>query len=136
MPRTLEARVHQASATAGQGTVRTHHIVIDRPVEKGGTDRGPLGGELLLLSLGGCFLSTLLAAVGSRSAEVSNIHIAVTATIDGTPERIEAMELRIRARYSDDEMMRKLVGIAERGCLVTNTLKAALVITIVLERED
>ena len=136
MPRTLEARVDQTGATTGLGTARTHRVVIDRPVEKGGTNQGPLGGELLLLSLGGCFLSTLLAAVGSRSAEVSNIHIAVTATIDGTPERIEAMELRIRARYSDDEMMRKLVGIAERGCLVTNTLKAALVITIVLERED
>jgi putative redox protein len=136
MPRTLHARVDQTGATTGLGTARTHRVVIDRPVEKGGTNQGPLGGELLLLSLGGCFLSTLLAAVGSRSAEVSNIRVAVTATIDGTPERIEAMELRVTARYSDDELMRKLVGIAERGCLVTNTLKAALVITIVLERED
>ena len=136
MPRTLEARVHQASPTAGQGTVRTHHIVIDRPVDKGGTDRGPLGGELLLLSLGGCFLSNLLAAVASRSADVSNIQVAVTATIGGVPERIEAMEMRVTATYSDAELMRKLVAIAERGCLVTNTLRTALDITVVLEREE
>ena len=136
MPRTLEARVDQTSATAGQGTARTHRIIIDRPLEKGGTDRGPLGGELLLLSLGGCFLSNLLAAVSSRSADVSNIRVAVTATIGGIPERVEAMEMRVTAKFSDSELMRKLVAIAERGCLVTNTLRTALDITIVLERED
>ena len=110
--------------------------MIDRPVEKGGSDRGPLGGELMLLSLGGCFLSTLLAAVGSRSAEVSNIRIRVTGTIGGAPERFEAMDMHVTAKYSDTELMRKLVAIAERGCLVTNTLKTALVMTIALEREE
>jgi putative redox protein len=60
----------------------------------------------------------------------------VTATIGGIPERIEAMEMRVTAKFSDTELMRKLVAIAERGCLVTNTLRTALDITIVLERED
>ena len=136
MPRTLEARVDQIGPTTGQGTARTHNVVIDRPVEKGGNDRGPLGGELLLLSLGGCFLSNLLAAVGSRSAEVSNIRITVTGTVGGVPERFEAMEMRVAAKYSDSEMMRKLVAVAERGCLVTNTLRTALSLTIALEQEQ
>jgi len=136
MPRTLEARVDQIGPTTGQGTARTHSVVIDRPVEKGGNDRGPLGGELLLLSLGGCFLSNLLAAVGSRSAEVSNIRITVTGTVGGVPERFEAMEMRVAAKYSDSEMMRKLVAVAERGCLVTNTLRTALSLTIALEQEQ
>ena len=136
MPRTLEARVDQIGPTTGQGTARTHSVVIDRPVEKGGNDRGPLGGELLLLSLGGCFLSNLLAAVGSRSADVSNIRITVTGTVGGVPERFEAMEMRVAAKYSDSEMMRKLVAVAERGCLVTNTLRTALSLTIALEQEQ
>jgi len=136
MPRTLEARVDQIGPTTGQGTARTHSVVIDRPVEKGGNDRGPLGGELLLLSLGGCFLSNLLAAAGSRSAEVSNIRITVTGTVGGVPERFEAMEMRVAAKYSDSEMMRKLVAVAERGCLVTNTLRTALSLTIALEQEQ
>jgi putative redox protein len=135
MPRTLEVHVDQIGPTTGQGTARTHGVVIDRPVDKGGSDRGPLGGELLLLSLGGCFLSNLLAAVGSRSADVSNIRIQVTGTIGGAPERFEAMEMRVTAKYSDTDLMRKLVTIAERGCIVTNTLKTALVMTIALERE-
>ena len=29
----------------GRATARTHTVFVDRPVEKGGTDRGPLGGE-------------------------------------------------------------------------------------------
>jgi len=136
MPRTLEARVDQIGPTTGQGTARTHSVVIDRPVDKGGNDRGPLGGELLLLSLGGCFLSNLLAAAGSRSAEVSNIRITVTGTVGGVPERFEAMEMRVAAKYSDSEMMRKLVAVAERGCLVTNTLRTALSLTIALEQEQ
>ena len=136
MPRTLEARVDQIGPTTGQGTARTHSVVIDRPVEKGGNDRGPLGGELLLLSLGGCFLSNLLAAAGSRSAEVSNIRITVTGTVGGVPERFEALEMRVAAKYSDSEMMRKLVAVAERGCLVTNTLRTALSLTIALEQEQ
>jgi putative redox protein len=136
MPRSLEVVVDQIGAVTGRGTARAHSIVIDRPVEKGGADRGPLGGELMLLSLGGCFLSNLLAAAAARSADVSNIRIRVTGTIGGAPERFEAMEMRITARYSDADMMRTLVAIAERGCLVTNTLKTALVISIVLEREE
>jgi putative redox protein len=102
-------------------------------VEKGGQDRGPLGGELLLVSLGGCFLSNLLAAVAARSADVSDVHVKVIAAVGGVPERVEAMTLYVTAKHSDTDLMRKLLSIAERGCLVTNTLKNAMVITIVLE---
>jgi putative redox protein len=136
VPRTLEVQVEQISPTTGKGTARTHSVTIDRPADKGGTDQGPIGGELLLLSLGGCFLSNLLAAIRTRSADVSNIRIVVIGTIGGAPERFEAMDMRVTARYSDADLMQKLVAIAERGCIVTNTLRTALVITVDLERED
>jgi putative redox protein len=128
--------VEQIGPTTAKGTVRSHSVMVDRPVEKGGTDRGPLGGELLLLSLGGCFLSNLLAAIGARGVDVSNIRIAITGTIGGVPERFEAIDMRVTATYSDTDLIRKLVSIAERGCLVTNTLRTALAITVALERED
>jgi len=108
--------------------------MIDRPLEKGGADHGPMGGELMLLSLGGCFLSNLLAAVASRSADISNIQVALTGTIGGVPERIEAIDMRVTAKYSDAGLMHKLVAIAERGCLVTNTLAPALAIEVLVEQ--
>jgi putative redox protein len=131
--RTIEAQVAQVGPWTSSGKARHHELLIDRPLDKGGHDRGPLGGELLLLSLGGCFMSTLLAAAGGRSAEVSNVRIVVTATVGGVPERVEAMTLRVKATYADADLMRKLLAIAERGCLVTNTLKAAMVISVELE---
>jgi putative redox protein len=109
-------------------------VLVDRPVEKGGNDRGPQGGEYLLVALGGCFLSTLLAAVRTREADVSNVRISVTGTIGGVPERFESMTLRVSATYADPNLMRKLVAMAERGCLVTNTLMNAVVLSVELEK--
>jgi putative redox protein len=133
MSRTIDVQVDQVGPKTGKGTARSHSTLIDRPIEKGGEDRGPLGGELLLLSLGGCFLSTLLAAIATRSADVSDIRIVVSGTIGGVPERFEAMTLRIAARYSDKDLMAKIVAIAERGCIVTNTLRDAVVMSVVIE---
>jgi putative redox protein len=128
----LQVQVDQVGPSTSQGTARSHSVLIDRPVPKGGEDRGPLGGELLLLSLGGCFLSNLLAAVRARSAAVSDVRITVSATVGGTPERVEAFTLSIAAAYDDEDLMRKLIGIAERACIVTNTLKEAAPIEIQL----
>ena len=44
------------------------------------------------------------------------------------------MTVRVRANYSDEDMMRKLLAIAERGCLVTNTLKDAVALSVHLEK--
>ena len=108
-------------------------MLVDRPVERGGEDRGPQGGELLLVSLGGCFASTLLAAIRSREADVSDVRVAVTGTIGGVPERFESMALRVSAKFSDEDLMRKLLAMAERGCLVTNTLRNAVLISVELD---
>ena len=134
MARTVSVAIEQVGPSTGSATARSHTVLVDRPVDKGGSDRGPLGGEYLLISLGGCFLSTLLAAVRTREADVSNVRVSVTGTIGGVPERFESMALRVSARYSDEELMRKLVALAERGCLVTNTLKDAVVIGVDLEK--
>ena len=130
MGRTLTVDVEQVGPTTGKATARSHGLLIDRPVEKGGENRGPLGGELLLVSLGGCFLSTLLAAIKTRSADISDVRVVVTGSIGGVPERFEAIHMRVTAKHTDADLMRKLVGVAERGCLVTNTLRNAAVITI------
>ena len=134
MPRTVSVDVAQVGPATSQAVARAHTVLIDRPVEKGGEDRGPLGGELLLMSLGGCFVSTLLAAIRTREVMVSDVRVSVTGTVGGVPERFETMTLRVAAKYDDEDLMRKLLSIAERGCLVTNTLKDAVLITVDLER--
>ena len=134
MPRTISVEIEQVGPSTGSATARSHTVFVDRPVEKGGNDRGPLGGEYLLMSLGGCFLSTLLAAVRTREADVSDVRVSVTGSVGGVPERFESMALRVSGKYSDEDLMRKLIALSERGCLVTNTLKDAVAISVTLEK--
>ena len=136
MPRTITVDVNQVGPSTSQATARSHAVLIDRPVEKGGEDRGPLGGELLLVSLGGCFVSTLLAAIRAREADVSDVRVVVTGTVGGVPERFESMALRVSAKYGDENLTRKLIEMAARGCLVTNTLKDAVAISIDLDTKN
>ena len=133
MSQTLEVQVEQTGPSTATGTARSHSVLIDRPVSKGGADRGPMGGELLLLGLGGCFMSNLLAAIRARAAAVSEVQLTVSAETGGEPERVTALSLKIRANHSDPELMHKLITIAERACLVTNTLKEAAPVSIILE---
>jgi putative redox protein len=134
MTRTVSVEIEQVGPSTGQATARQHTMFVDRPTDKGGSDRGPLGGEYLLVSLGGCFLSTLLAAIRTREADVSDVRVSVAGTVGGVPERFESMAVRVGARYQDEDVMRKLVAIAERGCLVTNTLKDAVALSVYLEK--
>jgi putative redox protein len=129
----IQAIVQQAGASSSKGTVRTHSAIVDRPEAKGGTDQGPMGGEYLLLGLGGCFMSNLLAAARARQAAISDAKVIVTGTIEPGPDRFTAFTLRVSATCQDPEVLPKLVTIAERGCLVSNTLKAAAPLSIVLQ---
>jgi putative redox protein len=133
MAQTLEVEIEQTGATASRGRARSHGVVIDRPVERGGEDQGPTGGEYQLIALGGCFMSTLLAAIRTRNADVSQVRIVLTGSINGNPPRFTAIKMKVAARHNDAELVHKLITIAERGCIVTNTLRSAVDISVVFE---
>lgn len=86
-----------------------------------------------MLALGGCFMSNLLAAIRARDAAISDARASVEAVLDGDPERVTAFTLRVEARTDDLELLEKLVTIAERGCMVTNTLKETASVTVEAE---
>ena len=130
MAKDIQVQVVQQSMTTSQGSVRGHTVLIDRPESKEGTDRGAMGGELLLISLGGCFMSNLLAAVRAREAPISNITLDITGTLDDTPARYTAIDMVVRADPCDTDLLSKLVTISERSCIVALTLKNAVDLTI------
>jgi putative redox protein len=104
----------------------SHHVQIDRPASKGGTDMGPMGGELFLAAVGGCFMSNLLAAIRSRNSRLSDIRTDVVGTIAESPTRFEALELLITAEGQDRDLLPRLVQIADHGCILMNTLRGKL----------
>ena len=127
---TMKIQVRQVSASTSEATLRTHHVLIDRPVEKGGTDMGPMGGDLFLASVGGCFMSNLLAAIRARGEQISDAHLEVIGTIAESPARFSALELYVSADGANPELLEKLVEIADRGCIMMNTLRGKLDVRI------
>lgn len=125
MAKRLQASLEQVGPTTTKANVRSHVVLVDRPLDKGGADQGPVGGEYQLIALGGCFTSHLLAAVRARELEISAVRVEVTGTLDGNPERFSEFTLSVSAKCDDLELLHKAVLIAERACQVVNTIKLA-----------
>lgn len=125
----MKIELRQVSESTSEATMRDHHVLIDRPQEKGGIDRGPMGGELFLASIGGCFMSNLLAAIRARKAEISDVRTLVTGTIIEAPARFSALEVRVTAN-GPVEQIERLVEVADKGCIMMNTLRGKLPVVI------
>src|SRR5579862_8570271 len=123
MANEIKIKIRQTSASTSEAEIRQHRVLVDRPEAKGGNDQGPMGGEIFLAAIGGCFMSNLLAAVKAREADVSGVQTEVVGSMADAPTRFTAVELLVSADYSDRELFEKLVEIAERGCILVNTLR-------------
>jgi putative redox protein len=126
----MKTHIRQLSDSTSEATIRQHKILIDRPTAKGGQDQGPMGGELFLAAIGGCFSSNLLAAIKAREADVSEVQVEVIASLADAPARFATVEVSVSARYSDPQLFEKLVAIAEKGCIMMNTLRGKLDLTV------
>src|SRR6266545_2681774 len=130
MSTTFRATIEHLTHTTSRAIVRSHTVLVDRGVPKGGFDLGPAGGEYQLVALGGCFTSHLLGAIRAREAAMTHVKVAVTGTLDGTPERFTAFTVDVTAECSDADLARKLITIASRACQVMNTVRLAAPIEI------
>ena len=130
----IEVELRQVGPATSEASIRGHQALIDRPTEKGGDDRGPMGGELLLASLGGCFLSNLFEAIRTRQAPIRNVTARVSGELEGAPPRFARITLEVRAEADDPAELEKLVSIAERSCIVSNTLRNAVQLTVRVAR--
>jgi putative redox protein len=126
MANEMKVQLRQTSASACEAAIGGHRVTIDRPAAKGGGDAGPMGGELFLAAVGGCFMSTLLAAIRAREAEISHVRVEVVGSPADSPARFAGVELRVGAEYRNPELFERLVTIADRGCIMMNTIRGAL----------
>jgi len=126
----LRIQLRQLSNSTSEATVGAHRLLVDRPTEKGGADLGPMGGQLFLASVGGCFMSNLLAAIKAREAEISDVRTEVIGTIADSPARFSSVELYVTAESASPELLERLVDVADRGCIMMNTLRGKLDVRI------
>jgi putative redox protein len=130
MSTTFTATIEHVNHTTSRGVVRSHTALVDRGIAKGGFDLGPAGGEYQLVALGGCFTSHLLAAIRARQVAVTNVKVAVTGTLDGSPERFTGFTVDVTAECDDPDLVRKLIIVASRACQVMNTIRLAAPVDI------
>ncbi len=126
----ITVQLNQINDATSEAHIRTHDVLIDRPEAKGGHDQGAMGGELLLAALGGCFNSNLLAAIKARELPIDDITIEVNGNLDGSPSRFDSIEMVVSSAYEDRAELEKLVVISERSCIVANTIKGSVNLTV------
>jgi len=89
-----------------------------------------MGGELFLAAVGGCFMSNLLAAIRARNSRLSNVRTDVVGRIADSPARFDSLELSVDAEGEDRDQLPHLAEIAERGCIMMNTLRGKLEVVL------
>jgi putative redox protein len=110
----------------------TRSIVVDEPVEQGGTDTGPRPTQLLAASLAGCTAITIELYAERKGWELPTLEVAVDMRSDEqrNPTHFE-VEVALPEGL-DDEQRQKLMVIAEK-CPVHKLLEHGSEI-IVVER--
>ncbi len=118
----------QESPTSVQLQHDDFQVIVDRPNSQGGGGAGLMGGQYMLVGIGGCFCSTLFAAAHSREISIEGLRVAVSAQLsEMAPKRFTQVKLQVSyAQCSQPEEMEKLLEIAEKGCISVNTVKHGL----------
>ena len=128
----ISTSVRQVSASTSEGSARQHRCLIDRPAAKGGSDQGPMGGELLLIGIGGCFMSNLLSAVGAAGLRIDDLSVTVTASLESEPPRFADIRLTVHTASPEAARLPPLIAQAEAACIAINTAKAASTVQVAL----
>ncbi len=111
----IAVTLKQRDTTTSIATIRNHQIVMDRPEAKGGHNVGPMGAEVLLASLGGCFMSNLRAAIVARDNRcVSGIALSSTATVATDAARFSAIHMRVIAEADPNQRQSLLLLLTGR----------------------
>ncbi|WP_109098047.1 OsmC family protein [Aquimarina sp. AU58] len=124
----IRITLEQISNTAMQLNNDTIKVIVDRPISQSGGGNGLMGGQYLLTGIGGCFCSTFFAAAQSRSFEIEGFQVDVIATkSEDLPKRFTDIRLDVSyKKCSDPVVFKKLLRIAEMGCISINTIKEGM----------
>ena len=78
---------------------------------------------MILMGIGGCFMSNLLAAVAANQLNISDLSVDISATLEESPPKFSAIELTVHSAFSDREALQNMVVKAEAACIAINTTR-------------
>jgi putative redox protein len=105
-----------------------HTVLVDEPLELGGTDTGPSPGRMLAASLAACTAITIEMYAERKGWEIGAIEVEVDATYDGHMPSAFEVTVRLPAEL-DEEQRDRLLAVGSK-CPVHKLLTGEASVTI------
>jgi putative redox protein len=122
LARRLEGLAHKVELEAA------HTLVVDEPVEVGGTDTGPRPTQLLAASLASCTAITVEMYADRKGWDVGSLEVDVEVAYDGPMPSTFAVALKLSRELSEEQRRRLLVIAAK--CPVHKILVGEASVTV------
>lgn len=116
---------------AAVGVSGSHSVIADRPPGKsGGMGLGFDGGELLALSIGGCFCNDLQALADQEGLEIADLKVTVTIDFGGQPSRATSARMNVDCALANGSDPSDLIERAKAITTIGNSLRAGVPVEI------
>ena len=116
---------------AAVGRAATHTVIADRPSGKfGGMGLGFNGGELLALSIGGCFCNDMQAIADEIGVAIADLSVSVEVDFGGSPSRATGARMTVECSLADGGDPSGLIERAKAVTTIGNSLNAGFPVSI------
>ena len=123
---TIEYRMLPGTGAA-VGRSGIHHVIADRPEGKfGGMGLGFNGGELLALSLGGCFCNDMQAIAERMGLAIADLKVSVDVDFGGDPVRATDARLTVECELADGSDPSELIARARTDTTIGNSIRSGI----------
>ena len=128
----MKASARRRKGYAHTVTFEHHTLIVDEPVDEGGSDAGPRPTALLAMSLASCTAITIEMYAERKQWDVGELEVEVDYELDPKGTSRFDLTLKLPSALSDEEA-EQLRSIAGR-CPVHRILKGEVEITDRVER--
>lgn len=116
---------------AAVGRAGHHSVIADRPEgTAGGMGLGFNGGQLLALSVGGCFCNDLQAIADEMGLAIADLRVRVTIDFDGQPSRATGVRMDVDCELADGGDPSGLIERAKSMTTIGNSIRAGISVEI------
>lgn len=127
---TIEYRMAPGTRAA-VGRSGKHHVIADRPEGRfGGMGLGFNGGELLALSIGGCFCNDMQAIADHMGVTIADLKVSVDVDFGGEPVRATDARLTVECTLADGSDPSELIDRAKADTTIGNSIRAGIPVQI------
>lgn len=117
---------------AAMGWAGGHTLVIDRAEGRaGGMGLGFNGGQMIALSIGGCFCNDLRFIAEAMGVDLETIEVDVSIELDGKPLLVTSATLSVKITAAAGVDLAEVIRRTEADSTVTNSVRAGFPVTVV-----